>query len=90
LEKALAKTTWGYSARENDPAPAVSVTIYPDNTLTWSDRPTYHVPYKALDALSIQVRDHLWKFAPDLESFTIHENRDAPADRWGRRINPAK
>lgn len=88
LEKALANTTWEYRHRENEPDPAVTVTIYPDNTLAWSDRPAYHVPFQALDALSLQVRDHLWKFAPDLQSFTIHDNRDAPADRWGKRINP--
>lgn len=88
LEKALAKTTWGYSSRPDDPAPAVTVTIFPDETLTWSDRPDYHVPYKALDALSIQVRDHTWNFAAGLQSFTVHDSRDGPANRWGTRITP--
>lgn len=89
LARDLANTTWAYSFKPNDPHPALTVTIHDDRTVSWSDRPSLRVAFQPLDERSLQVRDRYWKFSPDLQSFTIHPDKNEPAHRWGTRIeNP--
>ncbi|MEP6670927.1 MAG: hypothetical protein ABJF10_17340 [Chthoniobacter sp.] len=90
LAKRLANTKWEYRVKPNDPTPNTIVTIHADATVSWSDRPSLHVAYTPLDERSIQVRDHIWKFSADLRSFTIHADKNAPADRYGTRIKEVK
>lgn len=90
LASSLANTTWAYSFKPNDPNSSITVTIHPDRTVSWSDRPSLRVPFQPLDGRCLQVRDHYWKFSADLRSFTIHKDKTEPADRWGTRVQPPK
>ena len=90
LPKLLADTTWIYRTELDDPHPDLTVTIHADKTVSWSDRPTLHVAFYPLDEQTLQVKDRVWKFSADLQSFTIHPDMNAPAHRWGTRINSPK
>lgn len=90
LAKRLADTTWAYSTKPNDPHPTMTVTIHADQTVSWSDRPSLHVAFQPLDERTLQVKDRVWKFSANLQSFTIHNDMNAPANRWGTKIKSPK
>ena len=83
LAKGIVGSTWSWFMTENGP-PKTTVTIHPDGTVTWGDRPSLHSPYTIIDEYTIHQNQSTWRFSPDLKSLTVES--DPVPIRWGKRL----
>lgn len=83
LAPGIVGSTWSWFMTERGPA-KTTVTIHPNGTVTWADRPTLHSPYTVIDEYTIHQNQSTWKFSSDLQTLTV--TSDPVPIRWGKRL----